>query len=320
VYHGSPAGLHVHGHKLLNLFKAYPPDNPIVFDEIPGPPPGTVDERGRYHETRTDEWGTTWEWRIFGLYGHPKGYPITDMRDAGDYVFPAVPAIGSTEYRTEKAQVDEERSGYLVFRGLLSLFEKLCSLYPMDRVLMDLATGDRHLLRFIDRMVDRGLQVVDYYLAMRVDGIWFADDWGTQTSQIISPETFRRVYVPRYRRLMEPIQRAGAKVLFHTCGDLGVILDQLIDLGVDLVWPQISVYDDEALAQKCQRHGVTIYIHPDRQQLIPLGTPAEIEAAIRKYADRYHDLGGGGIFYVEIENDAPFENAKALIEAVNRYR
>ncbi len=68
------------------------------------------------------------------------------------------------------------------------------------------------------------------------------------------------------------------------------------------------------------KHRVTLYIHPDRQYLVPRGTPQEIEAAIRAYADRYHALGGGGIFYIEIENDAPFENVKALIEAVDTYR
>ena len=72
--------------------------------------------------------------------------------------------------------------------------------------------------------------------------------------------------------------------------------------------------------EKCRDHRVAIYIHPDRQRLVPLGTPAEIDATIRAYAERYHALGGGGIFYIEMENDAPFENVKALIEAVHRYR
>ncbi|MCK4990790.1 MAG: hypothetical protein KAS29_09905, partial [Bacteroidales bacterium] len=62
------------------------------------------------------------------------------------------------------------------------------------------------------------------------------------------------------------------------------------------------------------------YIHPDRQQLIPLGTPAEIEKAIANYAEKYHKIGGGAIFYVEIENDAPFENVKALVESIHKYR
>jgi hypothetical protein len=37
-YHASPAGLYVHGQKLLDLFREYPPDNPITFDAIPQPP------------------------------------------------------------------------------------------------------------------------------------------------------------------------------------------------------------------------------------------------------------------------------------------
>lgn len=65
---------------------------------------------------------------------------------------------------------------------------------------------------------------------------------------------------------------------------------------------------------------IAIYIHPDRQRLIPLGTPLQIDSYIRLAAEKYKKLGGGGIFYVEIENDAPFENVKALVEAINKYR
>ena len=64
----------------------------------------------------------------------------------------------------------------------------------------------------------------------------------------------------------------------------------------------------------------SILIHPDRQRLVPLGTPEEIATQVRAYCERYHALGGGGIFHIEIENDAPFENVRALVEAVDRYR
>jgi hypothetical protein len=65
---------------------------------------------------------------------------------------------------------------------------------------------------------------------------------------------------------------------------------------------------------------MSIHIHPDRQRLIPLGTPDEIRQAIRAYAERYHALGGGGFFYVEVENDAPFENVEALVTAIEEFR
>ena len=45
---------------------------------------------------------------------------------------------------------------------------------------------------------------------------------------------------------------------------------------------------------------------------------ALFEKSVARYADRYRQ--GGGIFYVEIENDAPWENVRALIEAVHELR
>lgn len=320
VYHPSPAGLHVHGQKLLDLFNQYPPDNPIVFDHISHPRPETIDAQGNYHETRTDEWGTTWEWRIFGLHGHPKGFPLADLDKAGQYVFPAPPAIGCAGFLADRAQVELEKQRYFVIRGGVSIFEKLQALRPMDELMVDLITGDKRLIAVLDRLVDYMRQVIEYQLALGVDGVFFGDDWGGQTAPLISPKLFREIFKPRYRALMEPIQRAGRAVCFHSCGFLGKIFDDLLELGIDVFWPQILRYDEDELFRACKARRVSLYVHPDRQHLIPRGTPAEIDARIAAYADTFHALGGGGIFYVEIEDDAPFENARALIEAVHRYR
>ena len=67
VYHPSPAGLYVHGEKLLCLFNDYPPDNLVTFETVPYPPAGAIDDDGTYHEVRDDEWGTGWEFLIFGV-------------------------------------------------------------------------------------------------------------------------------------------------------------------------------------------------------------------------------------------------------------
>ena len=113
---------------------------------------------------------------------------------------------------------------------------------------------------------------------------------------------------------------AGAKVFFHSCGHLGEILDVLLEMGIDGIWPQISCYDPDVLTRKLQDHKAVLFLHPERQQLIPRGTPTEIDAYISDWARRFKNMAGGGIFYVEIENDAPMENIRALIEAVHKYR
>ena len=78
-YHPSPAGLYVHGQKLLDLFNEYPPDNHIVFDKIPKPPADAFDGDGSYHEFKTDQWQVKWEYRVFGIAGHPCEFPLEDF-------------------------------------------------------------------------------------------------------------------------------------------------------------------------------------------------------------------------------------------------
>lgn len=314
VYHPSPAGLYVHGQQLLDLFNAYPPDNPVCFDTLPTAPEGTVDASGRYREIRTDEWGITWEHLIYGVWGHPKGYPFESWEEAADYVFPVLPAL-------DPAVVAGQRKDYLVIAGFISIFERLHSLRPIDQALMDILTEDPAMLRFLDRLVDYWLEGIQQMLDTGADVIMFGDDWGTQCAPIIPPASFRQIFLPRYARLMEPIHKAGKRIFFHCCGHLNGTLDELIRLGIHGLWPQIGLFEaNPVLFDKCADNRVTLYIHPDRQYLVPRGTPQEIEATIKRYADRFHALGGGGIFYVEIENDAPFENVKALVEAIDRWR
>ncbi len=314
VYHPSPAGLHVHGQKLRHLFETYPPDNPIAFEGVPAPSPDTLDENGGYHEVRKDEWGTEWEFLIFGLQGHPKAYPFANWEEAADYQFPVRASI-------DREKVTRQRADYLVFDGGVSIFEKLHALRPMDEVLMDLYSGEPGFVAFLDRLTDYWLKSIHEMIDAGVDVIMFGDDWGTQEASIISPELFRRLFKPRYECLMAPIHAAGRKVFFHSCGFLGGVIDDLLDLGINGLWPQIRLFEkDSSLFEKCVANQVAIYIHPDRQNLVPNGSPAEIEAEIKRYADTYRTAGGGGIFYVEIENDAPFENAKALIESIDKWR
>ncbi len=314
VYHPSPAGLYVHGEKLLNLFNDYPPDNPVNFDSIPSPPPGTIVKNGAYHEIKEDEWGTEWEYLIYGVHGHPGKYPFESWEEAADYHFPLLPEI-------DKAEISKQRKNYLVFSGWISIFEKLHALRPMDQVLIDLVTGEPSLLRFLDRLVEYWLEAVRRMIDAGVDVIMFGDDWGTQKAPIISPMLFQSIFKPRYEILMAPIRKAGRKIFFHSCGFLGSTLDDLLDLGINGLWPQITLFEsDSSFPGKCRKHGVAIYIHPDRQYLVPKGTTEEIETAVKRYAETYHALRGGGIFYVEIENDAPFQNVKTLIESIHRWR
>jgi uroporphyrinogen-III decarboxylase len=205
--------------------------------------------------------------------------------------------------------------------GWVSIFEQLTKVQPIEEALMDLASEEPAMLRYLDRLVEFWLTEIERMMSAGIDAVQFGDDFGTQDAPIISPAMFRKIFKRHYETLFAPVHKAGGKVFFHSCGHLDEILDELIDLGIDVLWPQSAIFDaNPSFLEKCQKNKVALYVHPDRQYLIPLGSPKEIETTIKRYADRYHALGGGGIFHVEMENDAPFENVKALIEAIDRWR
>lgn len=319
VYHPSPAGLNVHGEKLLRLFQELPPDNPIEFNGIPHPDPSTVKD-GVYHEFLTDEWGSEWEYLVYGIHGQVKKYPLVDYDALDAYEFPAIPSPDSSAAVLYRKQVAQQKQNYMVLDGYLSLFDKLTALRRMDDLLVDIYTREEPFMRLLDRLTDYMKKQAQYLVDAGVDAPMFFDDWGFQEIPMISVEHFREVFRPRYEEIFEIIRNGGRKVFFHSCGHLGPIFDELADMGIDGIWHQANRYDLEAFAQKCRNHKITAYLHPDRQHLVPFGAPKEIRERVKKYADIYHRNGGGGIFYIEMENDVPWENVEALIRAVHEFR
>ncbi len=313
-YHPSTAGLYVHGQKLLDLFEAYPPDNYITFNGIPQPPAGAFDPDGSYHEFITDAWGTTWEYRIFGIAGHPKKFPLTDYSVLDTYTFPPLPDPKASD-------IADLKDKFLLWAPVnVSLFERVFEIRPFEDILVDIHDNEPAFLRLLDRLLEYYREGIRRSLTAGYDVFSFGDDWGTQDSLILSPEAFRSIFKPRIAALTRMVREAGKIVMYHSCGAVEAIFDDLVELGINGFWHQIGRYDPVTFAKRCADAKVLLFLHMDRQHLVPLGTPQEIRDTVRRYADIHKKLGGGAIFYIEIENDAPFENVEALITSVHEYR
>jgi hypothetical protein len=85
-----------------------------------------------------------------------------------------------------------------------------------------------------------------------LDGIHFRDDWGTQQALMISPHLWRTFFKPAYARLFALARDAGKHVWFHSDGVIGTIISDLIEIGVQVLNPQVSVIGREKLASLCR--------------------------------------------------------------------
>jgi uroporphyrinogen decarboxylase len=66
-----------------------------------------------------------------------------------------------------------------------------------------------------------------------------ADDWGTQNTTIASPDVYKTLFQPYYRRLNDECHRwaPAAKTFLHSCGAIYDIIDPIIQSGFDILNP-----------------------------------------------------------------------------------
>ncbi|HEY3320656.1 MAG TPA: uroporphyrinogen decarboxylase family protein [Planctomycetota bacterium] len=311
-----PAALYEHGDRLRQLWKRLPGDfgDPST-SPIPQPDPRDRRLDGTYFRTEIDEWGVEWEFVQFGIAGHPTKRPLDDWQNLRAYKAPRSPLLSGPDF--EKACADAQqhkRNGYLI-SGWINIFEILHSVRNFEDVLMDLMDDSPEINQLADLITDYQVQMIRYYIATGADGVMLADDWGSQSALLLSPAVWRRFFRPRYLRLIEPMKQAGVDVFFHSCGHILPLLDDLIELNIDVLWPQLGCNDNAQLAQKCRERHVCVELHLDRQRLLPLGTPSEIHAAVAQARRTFGDAHGGYFFHGEIDNGFPFANVEALLTA-----
>jgi hypothetical protein len=74
---------------------------------------------------------------------------------------------------------------------------------------------------------------------VRFDLVWLNEDgMGFKNSTMVSPETYRRIWGPSVRKVIDFFRSAGAEVIgYHTSGNICPLISTLMDLGVNLLMP-----------------------------------------------------------------------------------
>ena len=288
---------------------------------------------GEEVEAFVDEWGIT-QHRPYphGLYftavGHPLGGAIT-VDDIDRYPWPDTGNPRRIAGLRDLALGYRTQGRAVMIKGVLAgVFEMAQRVRGMAELMMDLASDEVLAGALLDRMVDLKLAFWEMALPQLrdvVDVISEADDYGTQTSQLISPRMFRRIMKPRLARLFDRIHELApdAKLFFHSCGNVRPLLPDFIEMGVDILNPiHISATGMEPVALK-REFGEDIVFWGgavDTQDVLPYGTPEQVRDDARRNIEALAP-GGGYVFNTvhNIQADVPAENIVALWETLREY-
>ncbi len=151
-----------------------------------------------------------------------------------------------------------------------------------------------------------------------------SDDWGTQNSCIASPQTYRDLFKPNYKRMNDTVHRhaPGVKTFLHTCGAVFDLLDDFIESGFDVINPvQWTAGSEGYRAWKDKTRGrMTLWGGGvQTQKTLPLGTLEEVEQEVNEVVNCLRQ--DGGYVFAAIHNllaEIPGDKIVAMYRAARR--
>jgi len=208
------------------------------------------------------------------------------------------------------------------------IFEFAQRIVGMENLLVMMITNEKAACALFDRLLQLKLdywQTALFELGDLVDVVTYADDYGTQTSQIISPDMFRRLIKPRLKVLFETFIESAphAKRFFHSDGNVRPLIPDFLEIGVDILNPIHIRAQNMAPAGLKRDYGQDLVFWGggvDTQGILPRGTPQEVKDDVRRNIEALAP-GGGYVFNTihNIQADVPPENLMAMWEALQEY-
>lgn len=151
----------------------------------------------------------------------------------------------------------------------------------------------------------------------RIDLFLLISDLGSQKGPLISKKMFREFVAPYVKEMCDCIHSLGAKVLYHSCGNIRMFIPELIESGIDILDPLQPLPDMQPEGLKMD-FGDRLCFHGgiDMQNLLPNGTVEQVKAEARRYQEVLGRDGGYILAPAHLfQPDVPPENILAVYES-----
>ena len=292
---------------------------------IHGKPPARWHDIVIDENTYISEWGIKYHMPEGGLYYDMVENPLKgkNIEYLDEFKWPDPEDPGRIEGLRERAAALHREGKYAIVGDMIEtgIFEPCWYLRGFEDFLMDLMINKDFARALMRKMVDCQLRRYEVFLdavGEYLDIVFVGDDLATAQSTIMSVDLYREMVKPFQKEYFAGIKSmTKAKLLYHSCGNIMPFLDDLVEIGVDILDPvQVSAQGMDTKVLK-ERWGdkLCFWGAIDTSYVLPKGTPDEVAAEVRR---RVAELGPEG--YVvnsvhDIQPDVPPENVVAMFRA-----
>ncbi len=260
-----------------------------------------------------------------GLYFDAVHFPLADVETVAELEKRfSRPGVSEREIAFLKKQLDKvsgsKRAVLYCFGG--NIFEGGHGLMGYAAYMYNVAANPKLIEALSSLLAESYVSDLSVLLPIvegKVDIIACGDDLGIQTGLQISPQDYRRLIKPYQKRVYEYIRTNSSAYLFlHSCGSIVELLEDLIEIGVQVINPvQISAkgMDPEALKRRFGRDLTFWGGGCDTQHVLPYGSPEEVRLNVKRNMKALKP--GGGFVFTQVHNildKVPPENVRVMYE------
>lgn len=190
-------------------------------------------------------------WTAAGDAPHytPGQEPIyDDIEDWRSQVrFPNIEKFDWEALKADAAKVnrDEKIVNVVMYNGP---FERTTMLTSFEDCLVNMMVSPEDYKDLIDAIADYKIALIHkIWECAQPDVYLIHDDWGTMKNTFMSPDMWRELIKPATQRIYDAIHSHGAVVAQHSCGAIGPLVPDMVEMGADFWDGQSDCNDLETL-------------------------------------------------------------------------
>lgn len=152
--------------------------------------------------------------------------PIQSWRDFENYSWPSLRDVNWKDVEWYERNLPDNMALWSM-TYLFQMVSNLCGFQPLCLMLYE----DRALVKAVTERVGQFYTGFTEALCRfsRVGAVNVGDDMGHKSGMLIAPADLREIFIPWQRRIIAAAQARGKLGLFHCCGQVEAIMDDLID-------------------------------------------------------------------------------------------
>jgi uroporphyrinogen decarboxylase len=264
----------------------------------------------------------SWDWDKHGA--HDTRIVIDDWQKLDEFIenLPDPEKDPQWEGLIKKVKLAKENDRYLMMGWWRLFFEQPWELRGMQNLILDHLEHPDKIHRLNQALCDSYLKYIQKMIVLfEPDGFWSSDDLGHQNGPMLTPPSFQSLLLPYYKKISRILKKNHMHFWLHSCGDNSLLMDHLIEGGVDVFHPVQKHTMDEAFIAEKYGEKISFLAGFDVQHTLIEGSPDMVRAEVQYLIDTFDRPEGGMCIGAGngIVANTPLENIEVFLDEAYKY-